>query len=917
MANEFKHKTVGTVLTQAEWEATDGTSHQLDSQATGDIIYASSSTVLSRLGIGSTNGFLVVASGLPAWDTSPTVTDDLTFNLGTGNDVVLLNRSSILAANTALSNVMIGTPVTPAVAANSLLVSNVTASGDYLLALNNGGNSQAWHWVDSSAGTQTLYAAGVARILLNSTGGSFTGTWSDLGTVTTVDINGGSIDGAAIGAASHSTIKGTTIDATTDFTIGSTVITDDKVAYGAAGVFQMVAATEDALKFTDGTNDLMRFNTKVDTDRMNFLDVGTPGAAVSFAAASNSSFRLFRLLNYTVTLTGDAANPAAMEGLMLYSGIPTLTDSTAVTVTKASSIYVQAPVEAGSVTLTGAMALHIADAGGTPTNQYGIYIDALTAGATKDYSIYTNAGDVRFGGSVSIDGDIDFEGAQEIATSSGTLTLAPSGNDGLVLNGSASGVTSHTQASFSAQNVTLSDGATAKIRKLLIANETATLAGTTRVTDEWNYVQIHTLTVAQSGGAVTVDNLNAMSINAPLPTTSVTATNVATLKLQSIGNVTGAVTSHYGLMIEGASDAQVTTFHQIFMQTPVTAGTNYSITIGNTDADQSLIHVGATGDPTFWWDESEDAFSFTKGVQVDESARTLASGANAYAVRLKTTNAITTFGSGTNALVATLRVDPPNITDGGATLSDTACLYIDNDATEGQGNYAIWVNAGNTRLDGDVDLNGTADLLNVGAAGNDWTTNEIVVSGSYAGTTQTVMSRNTENGNAASHARLALSTGGASGGDPYIIFDIAGTQAVALGLDNTTSDNFTISDNGTLGTNDRLRLVTTTGVLSVDGDGGGSDDPVSLFDDYDDVAELRRYQLAIPGSPITIAERDENRQRLVEMGVGEWAVQESGPDRWMMRVQPLTRLLAGGIYQNRERMVSIEERLAALEAKGG
>jgi len=304
-------------------------------------------------------------------------------------------------------------------------------------------------------------------------------------------------------------------------------------------------------------------------------------------------------------------------------------------------------------------------------------------------------------------------------------------------------------------------------------------------------------------------------------------------------------------------------------------------------------------------------------VQVDESARTLASGANAYAVRLKTTNAITTFGSGTNALVATLRVDPPNITDGGATLSDTACLYIDNDATEGQGNYAIWVNAGNTRLDGDVDLNGTADLLNVGAAGNDWTTNEIVVSGSYAGTTQTVMSRNTENGNAASHARLALSTGGASGGDPYIIFDIAGTQAVALGLDNTTSDNFTISDNGTLGTNDRLRLVTTTGVLSVDGDGGGSDDPVSLFDDYDDVAELRRYQLAIPGSPITIAERDENRQRLVEMGVGEWAVQESGPDRWMMRVQPLTRLLAGGIYQNRERMVSIEERLAALEAKGG
>ena len=88
--------------------------------------------------------------------------------------------------------------------------SNVTASGDYILALNNGGNSQAWQWVDSSAGTQTLYAAGVARILLNSTGGSFTGTWSDLGTVTTVDINGGTLDGTVIGGASAAAITGTT-----------------------------------------------------------------------------------------------------------------------------------------------------------------------------------------------------------------------------------------------------------------------------------------------------------------------------------------------------------------------------------------------------------------------------------------------------------------------------------------------------------------------------------------------------------------------------------------------------------------------------------------------------------------------------------------------------------------------------------
>ena len=55
-------------------------------------------------------------------------------------------------------------------------------------------------------------------------------TVADGGTVTTIDINGGTVDGATVGASSHTTIKGTTIDATTDFTIGATVLTDNQIA---------------------------------------------------------------------------------------------------------------------------------------------------------------------------------------------------------------------------------------------------------------------------------------------------------------------------------------------------------------------------------------------------------------------------------------------------------------------------------------------------------------------------------------------------------------------------------------------------------------------------------------------------------------------------------------------------------------
>ena len=51
MANEFIHIDPGAILTKAEYELITG--HQFNSQATGDILYASTSTQLSRLGIGS------------------------------------------------------------------------------------------------------------------------------------------------------------------------------------------------------------------------------------------------------------------------------------------------------------------------------------------------------------------------------------------------------------------------------------------------------------------------------------------------------------------------------------------------------------------------------------------------------------------------------------------------------------------------------------------------------------------------------------------------------------------------------------------------------------------------------------------------------------------------------------------------
>jgi len=99
MANEFQHKDPGSELTQAEYITTDGTGHIFDCQATGDIMYASSATVLKNLGKGAANTVLSMGgSCIPAWTASPSVTD-LTIGggcitLSAATDIDLLDNNA-------------------------------------------------------------------------------------------------------------------------------------------------------------------------------------------------------------------------------------------------------------------------------------------------------------------------------------------------------------------------------------------------------------------------------------------------------------------------------------------------------------------------------------------------------------------------------------------------------------------------------------------------------------------------------------------------------------------------------------------------------------------------------------------------------------------------------------------------------
>ena len=126
MTNEFGHKTVGTELTQAEWEAI-GT-HVFNSQATGDILYASSGTQLSKLAIGTTNYLLTVTSGIPAWTATPTVTSITTsaFYLGTSGSPTSYTAGTPIVAIYATSSNATSTNAEP-----FYLKSTMTGAGGY------------------------------------------------------------------------------------------------------------------------------------------------------------------------------------------------------------------------------------------------------------------------------------------------------------------------------------------------------------------------------------------------------------------------------------------------------------------------------------------------------------------------------------------------------------------------------------------------------------------------------------------------------------------------------------------------------------------------------------------------------------------------------------------------------------------
>lgn len=224
--------------------------------------------------------------------------------------------------------------------------------------------------------------------------------------------------------------------------------------------------------------------------------------------------------------------------LSVGGSLPTNPESTfavvpgAVTATADQSYYRASIAPSAAVTIpTGTAAivssLSIAEpnitATGTVTAACTLYIkDAPTEGGLN-YALWVDAGVSRF------DGNLDLSSAAtNIIFKSNTAAA------GALTDGTTSLIAIDTRNTVSVQNIiltgpasqTLPDGATSRARIVSVPSRTITLAGQTQVTTANLGVQmfIDAPTIAQSGGAVTVDRASTLHVGTLVAGSSVTVT---------------------------------------------------------------------------------------------------------------------------------------------------------------------------------------------------------------------------------------------------------------------------------------------------------------------------------------------------------------------------------------------------------
>ena len=447
-------------------------------------------------------------------------TDDVIFYLGNDKNAVLLNRSTILAADTALSGVLENTVESQAIAANSLMISNVTNDGDIALYVSKAGNSQMALWADGSTGDTALMAAS----------GSSVDTY--IAGVKQIDYATGAM--AFQQATTISTTTGAlTLTPTTTVNIGTNNIwLTQKDSAGTSTVNLIKNNASDQIEVGGAL--------AIDGGLIFPTDGGSMTAAnmsITAATAHGYTFMLASTPGLTIYGTGDAAGGLSAAGLLV--GIGTITPTYDLDVQKAGSTS-NVSIRAYNTSNAAAASHAIVEAS----------VGGVTSTGDPQLRLTIPSGTSWYVGVDNSDSDIFEIG---IGTAIGTTRR-------LLLDPRSSG-TNITQASLEGAALTVTDGAANVGTGVNVNGRTFTHSGTTQVTALEAMFSVGGLTINQSGGAITVNKATGHSSVGPGAGVSVTLTHSSGYRVLTGGaavNVSGlyveaqtaGTTSNYGIYVE-------------------------------------------------------------------------------------------------------------------------------------------------------------------------------------------------------------------------------------------------------------------------------------------------------------------------------------------------------------------------------
>ena len=231
--------------------------------------------------------------------------------------------------------------------------------------------------------------------------------------------------------------------------------------------------------------------------------------------------------------------------------------------------------------------------------------------------------------------------------------------------------------------------------------------------------------------------------------------------------------------------------------------------------------------------------------------------------------------------------------------------------------------AGTVKIPGNIDLDSTGTLLNVGQSGNDWTAATLYHRGDTGTGVQTIWVENTTTTEATGSARVLIATG-SGGGDTLVRFLTDGDKEWAIGCDKSDSHTFKLSRHNLLGGNDAIKVTTANAITFDDSTGSDFDyvgdncgkaalEPFTccgVVEWHDDVLALRESRL-----------NPEGIQHMAKLGILEIGGDDCDPGWIGINYQKAQHMTWAGMYQNRQRMDAqydrLDERLARIEAAIG